>query len=323
MKRKWHFVWMALCLVMLVSGCATQSLNPLARNEATAVPGLAMNLHAASAGEGNTDQVQATLYFRYLNEPMLAAEDRMLTVQRDESVELAIVRALVEGPSAGGSELRRLLPANASVQSVTSRNDILFVTFDDALLRDEVPTNWREFADWQTEAPIRRMLALQSIAASITELFPYTGIQILVYRTDEVQTNLRLENSYFLTDQEGLSDPIARNEDYILTPYNTVKHLLDAWQQHDFERLYHYVSEQEKPSYAIMKELLESANALTAFSVSAGSVSTDGARATLTLSLRTLAGGISTETNAFPLHLTQDHGIWKIDYAQLIALMNR
>lgn len=312
-----------LCLAALTGGCVTQSLNPLAQNEATDVPGLAMDVHAAVASDENADQVAVTLYFRYLEEPMLAGEQRVLTVPRDQSVELAIVRALVEGPSAGHSELKRLLPPTATVESVTSRDDLLFVTFDAGLLTDDIPADWAQDANWQTEAPIQRTLAMQSIAASLTERFPYTGVQILVHRADEVQTDLRLPNSYFLTGVDGLSEPIARAEETLLTPHNTVAAILTAWQEHDLTRLYRYIADTGRPPFATAAEAFGTLPSLTQSAASAGSVASDGQNAVVTVSLRTLRGDSEVVTDSYPLMLTRENGIWKVGYATLLALMSR
>ncbi len=319
--KRWLHLLCLLCAGLLLGGCATQSMNPLAKNEATAVPGLAMNLHPAKAAEGNEQQVPVTLYFRYLDEPMLAPEARVLTVRRDESVELAIVRALVDGPSAGHSELRRLLPAAAAVESVSSRGELLFVTFNEGLLNDDVPADWALDDAWRTEAPLLRRLAAQSIAASLTESYPYTGVQLLVHRAEALQPDLRLENSYFLDGRAGLSDPIARDEGLILTPANTANALLAAWQQHDVETLYRYVADAEKPAYAAAAETLAQAPALAQYSVSGGSVSQDGQKAVITVNLATLDTGAQMDTAAYPLLLQRDNGVWKLTWARLLALM--
>lgn len=323
MIRRIALALVGLLAAMLLVGCTTQRLNPLALNRATAVPGLAMALHPASASETNTDLVEVTLYFRYLNEPMLASESRKLSVRRDQSVEYAMIQALLEGPSAGHSDLRRLLPTGTTLESVTSRDRTLFVTFDGGFLRDEVPDAWQENVDWRDEAPLLRKLTVQSIAASITERFSYTGIQILVHKQGEIQTNLRLDNAYFLTGAAGASDPVARDESVLLTPINTARILFTAWQQHDPERLYRYIAEADKPALSVFTETLMQALALETFTVSGGTVSQDGQSATLTVDLNTLNGSDRIATDRYPLHLVRDNGIWKIPYPRLLALIQR
>ena len=303
MKRtvKAGFILLTVTFVLLTGGCTSQSVNPLVKNEATDVPGLAMNLHPASASNNNTDTVSAMLYFRYLDEPMLASESRTLPVRRDESVEFAIVEALVDGPSAGHSDLKRLLPMATQVESVIARNDILFVTLSEDFLSDDVPAQWMDNADWREEAPLQRRLTVQSIVASITERFSYTGIQILVHKQNEVQTSLRLDKAYFLTGEVGLSDPIARDESLLLTQQNTAIAILTAWQQHDFERLYNYIIEADKPSFTTMTETLSQKSSLSDYSVSGGSVAIDGQTATLSVMMRTQNKGVSMDTTDYPM----------------------
>lgn len=323
MKRKGLLFLLAVALLFLLSACASQTVNPLVKNQATDVPGLSMNLHAASANTDNADQVNVTLYFRYMDEPMLAAESRSLTVKRDESVEFAIVEALTEGPSAGHSELKRLLPAGAQVESVVSRGDILFVTFNEGLLQDDVPDDWATDENWREEAPTLRRLTIQSVAASITESFPYTGIQILVYKQGELQTSLRLDNTYFLNGTTGLSEPVARDESAILTPQHTAETILAAWQQRDLERLYGLITETDKPTFATMTEAFFHLPTLSEYAVSGGSVTADGQAATLSVFLRTLKDGADSDTVNYPMLLTRENGVWKISYARLTALLAR
>lgn len=323
MKRKRILLAMMLSLALLLGGCASETVNPLAKNQATAVPGLSMNLHAASASDANVDQVSATLYFRYLDEPMLAAESRTLTVRRDESVEFAMVEALVEGPSAGHSDLRRLIPAETQVESVVSRNEILYVTFNKGFLNDDIPDDWATSENWHEEAPILRKLIVQSLAASITESFPYTGVQILVHRQDEVQASLRLDNAFYLNGTTGLSEPIARDETLLLTPQHTAEIILTSWQQNDAERLYHFIAEADKPAFATLSESLSNKPSLQEFKVSGGSIAGDGQTATLTVSLKTNQDSTSIETNSYPMRLIRENGVWKITNARLSALMER
>lgn len=314
------------CAAILLCGCSAAG-NPLVKAEATPVPGLSMALHAAAASGSNADELCATLYFRYMDQPMLAGESRALTVPRDESAELALINALLEGPSAGHLELTRLFPETVRVESVAARDGLLFVTFNQALLTDDgVPANWRQDAAWAAEAPRLRLLTIQSLVASITESFPYTGVQIMISGQEDGQAGQRLDNSYFLSGQGGLSDPQLRNEALLLTPQNTVQCLLRAWQQRDYDTLYAYTAAsgangEPRPLYEGFALALDACPTLTAYSVSAGSVSHDGASAVLTVSLSLSKEGAPVEIPAYPLRLDRENGVWKIGYDTLSSLM--
>jgi hypothetical protein len=323
MKRKLIPAALVLALLFLLGGCAPQAVDPMLKNETTDAPGAPADVIAATAGEANIDQVTATLYFRYLDEPLLAAESRVLTVARDESLESVILKALIEGPSAGHSDLRRLIPADTKVESVVAREETLFITFSDGFLADGVPDDWETNDAWRLEAPILRKLITQSIAASITESKPYTGVQILVHKRGETQTSLRLENAYFLNGASGLSDPIARDETLLLTPQRTVETILTAWSARDNTHLYLYVTEADRPALALFNDALSTAPTLSRYTVSGGSVKQDGQSATVTVTLFTVNDLGEEETSAYPVLLTRENGVWKITFAHLRVLMIR
>ncbi len=323
MKRRILAILLLCTMLFLLSGCVSQTADPLLKNETTAVPGLAMNVTAASADQNNADVVSVTLYFRYLDEPMLAPEMRTLTVPQDESLEYAIVQALVDGPSAGHTDLRRLLPAATQVESVVSPDDILFVTLNEDFLYDDIPDGWAENENWINEAPVLRKLIVQSIVASVTENNPYTGVQMMIHKSDEVQASLRLDNSYFLNGSTGLSDPIVRDESLLLTPANTAKRILTAWQEHDYETLYLYMALEGRPSQASFAETLSLAASLDTFTVSSGSVANNGQAATITAGIKLLSSDGSKEIKAYPILLMRENGVWKLSYDRLQEMMMR
>ena len=322
-KRFLLFLLLLACFPLL-SGCVTQGMNPLSKVEATPVPGLSMQLHAASASNANVDPFVASLYYRFLDQPMLTAETRMLTVSRDESAEFAIVKALLEGPSAGHGDLQRLFPDNVLVESAIPRNNVLFITFSESLLTgDGIPDNWASQPEWASEAPLRRRLMIQSVVASITESFPYTGVQILINHEDQTKTSLRLENEYFLDGREGLSDPQLRNEALLLTPKNTAEHLLKSWQSGDIETFYSFFTNLDngnpKPSYQQMATELDGLPTLSSFAIQGGgSVSADGQNAVLTVDFTLLRNGESSLISGYPLLLTRENDVWKIHYSDLL-----
>ncbi|MEG0741091.1 MAG: GerMN domain-containing protein [Clostridia bacterium] len=311
-------------LLLLQCGCTAAS-NPLVRAEATNVPGLSMELHAASASDSNTDQQTATLYFGYLDLPMLASETRVLTVRRDESNELAIVRALLEGPTAGHLELVRLFPENVQVEDVTARDGVLFVTFNAALLNE--PPRGDAAAEAISRLPLQRKLAMQSLVASLTESYPYTNVQVMVSRDNGAQTSLRLNNSYFLNGDGGISDPLTRDESLLLTPQNTALCLLRAWQERDFDVLYSltasYDGAQSRPVYDRFAEALDVAPALGEYSATGGSVAIDGANAVTTVQLSLSSEAQGALPIRYPLQLIRENGVWKVTYQALAGLMLR
>jgi hypothetical protein len=321
-KSKMRTMLLATVIILpfLLGGCYEQ-LNPLVKNEATAAPGLSEELYAAQADDGNVTRIKATLYFRYLDEPMLASENRVLNVRRDQRPEQAIIEALLEGPSAGNADLRRLIPEETQLEGISSSGQVLFVTFNEAFLDDDIPNNWQTSTAWKEEAPLMRELITQSIAASITESYPYTGVQLLVYRENEVQTSLRLDNTYYLDGSVGLSEPIIRDEALLLTPQSTVKILLNAWSQKDFECMYKYLALNGKPAYSAFVEALDAAPSAEVFTVSGGSVYPDGQTAVVTVYLRLISPGEDDRLLSYPLQLIREKDVWKMEYTRLTPLL--
>ena len=329
MNRKYFALFiLLLCCLPLLCGCMAEVANPLAGAEATPLPGVPLQLHAASASDTNVTTLQATLYYRFLNQPMLACETRTLSVSRDESNEMAIVKSLLEGPSVGHSDLQKLFPATVAVESVVARGHTLFITFNEALLVDDsVPADWANLQEWVAEAPLKRRLMIQSLVASITENSAYTGVQILVNHSNQAQASLRLENSYFLGDSQGLSQPQTRDESLLLTPENTAACLLSAWQSGDFETLYAFLMPstrgEPKPSYQTLVTELDQLYPLSAFQVQGGgSVSADGQSAVLTVDLVLLKDGVPAFFKSYPLFLTRENNIWKLRYSDLQHLVS-
>ena len=145
----------------------------------------------------------------------------------------------------------------------------------------------------------------------VTESYPYTGVQFLVHRKNEVQTSLRLDNTYFLDGSEGLSEPIIRNEALLLTPQATVKTILSAWAQKDFQRMYNYLALGDRPAYSAFVEALDRAPSIEVLSVGGGSVYLDGQTAVVTVFIRLILDNGQEQTLSYPLQLIRENSVWE------------
>lgn len=315
-----------LCLLLLccllLTGCASVG-NPLEQAEATPVPCLPMTLHSAEAPLDNADKMEITLFYRYQESGMLGSETRSITVPKDESPEMVTVRQLLAGPQASHTDLTRLFPHNTSVVNVTAGEDTLYITLSEDLLSDAVPQQWQDDPAWQQEAPLRRKLTMQSLAATMTENFSYPYIQVLISYNRSTSVSMRLENSYFLDGRTGLADRLTRDERLLLTMQNTALTILKAWQERDYELLYRFTvaEHDEMPAYADFVEQLDSCAMLTDYSASAGHVAAGSRRATVTLDLTYRQDGQEQRCAAYPLWLDREDNIWKISYESLLRLM--
>lgn len=305
-----------LC-ALLLTGCMTSPPDALLREGTEG-----QHLISASTAELSPDSRTITLYFRYGASAYLAPEQREIQLKRNESLEKAMVEALIQGPDASDPALSALFPPGTEALAATAQGDTLFITFNEAFLG--------RYADEPTDAAsgegiLRRQLCLQSLAAALTEEGLCTQVQVLVYRSAVQTASMRLQKGFLnRTNDDALLPPVTRDESCLLTPYNAADLILQAWQAQDWATLYDLTARDtgsagktragEQNAFAAFS----AARTLTGYTLSPGNVSFDGQRAVLTVSLET---GDQT-AQGYPLMLLREEGIWKMDYTRLINMMN-
>ena len=112
-----------------------------------------------------------------------------------------------------------------------------------------------------------------------------------------------------------------RDEALLLTPQTTVKTILGAWAQKDFERMYKYLAQSGKPAYTAFVDALNAAPSVEVLTVGGGSVYADGQAAVVTVYLRMLSQGTQDTLLSYPLQLVRENDVWKMEYPRLEALM--
>ena len=168
----------ALILLLALTAALTGACSLGGNNAVSPAP--SSTVPAAEAPAEMTRQGTATLYFRYLDEPYLAPESRVVNQTPSRPYEQVLISALLSGPT--GHDLTALFPPGTRVISTTRQGRTLFVTFSPELLgayADE-PDAWAPDPAWQAEVPLRRLLCMQGIAATITENCDVDRVQILV-----------------------------------------------------------------------------------------------------------------------------------------------
>ncbi|MGN0780041.1 MAG: GerMN domain-containing protein [Aristaeellaceae bacterium] len=323
MKRI-KLMMVALLLTALLLLLGAYSLRPAPSSASAA----SSDIPTAEAPSEMTRQGAATLYFRYLDEPYLAPETRMVNHTPSRPYEQVLISALLSGPT--GRDLTGLFPPGTRVISTSRQGRTLFVTFSAELLSayaDE-PDTWADDPAWQLEVPLRRQLCMQGIVATITENCDVDRVQVLVQQDTAVIGSLRLEKRYFMKGETGLADPIVRDDSMLLTAQRTLSVVLALWQQKDWQRLYDYIARQDggtgldRPTYREFVATMEALPALTDASFTGDSVSTDGSVATfsLTAQLR-MPDGRQEHRPARTLRLRREDGLWRITMTQLTAWM--
>ncbi len=313
--KKRIFLLLLLCCLLL-TGCTRDPLAPIAAHSVNSIP--------APVVSGLPEQSDlATLWFRYGTEPFLAPETRVIAHSRAEGHALAILRALIDGPGASSNGLDDLFPQGTQVISCTQSGNIMFVMLSKHIMNGyaDEPTTWRDDPYWAAEVPLRRELAMQSIAATLTENCPVDTVVILVEHSGS--DTLRLRQSYYMEDSDALADPLTRDESLLLTPARTAEVILQCWQEGDFSRLYRYVAAMDpttgiaRPEESEFLALMADMPRLLHARTEGGSVSLDGKTAVFTVSGVWLEEGNETPFTGMVLRLTREQGVWRVGLSQL------
>lgn len=314
MKKRITLLSLLCCL--LLTGCTRAPLAPIAAPSANSIP--------APVVTGLPEQSDlATLWFRYGTEPLLAPETRVIAHSRAEGHALAIMRALIDGPGAAASGLGGLFPQGTQVISCTQSGNIMFVMLSKHIMNGyaDEPAAWRDDPYWAAEVSLRRELAMQSIAATLTENCAVDTVVILVEHSGS--DTLRLRQSYYMEDSDALAEPLIRDESLLLSPARTAEVILQCWQEGDFARLYRYVAAHDPATGAARPEeseflaLMADMPRLLHASAEGGSVSLDGKTAVFTVSGVWLEEGNETPFTGMVLRLTREQGVWRIGLNQL------
>lgn len=283
----------------------------------------------ADGDDAAATDTSALIWYRYGDEPMLAAERRTVSRLPNEPYETALLRLLLEGPSLDAPALRGLFPAGTRVISTSRQGKMLFVTLSYQLMNgySDEPSNWRSDTAWAKEVPLRRRLAMQAIAATVTENTTAQQVVILLEQRGETTDSMRLRQKYYTLNaaDDALADPLRRDESLLLTASGTMKTILTCIQQRDIRRLYRYLAQSDPDTGEARMEYEAFASkwteypALTAFDFSGGSAS--GTRAVFTVSGTRLADGVSQKFTGRSVHLMKTGGLWCISMSQLTAIV--
>ena len=325
-KKKALALMLAACC--LLGGCAAKDALQDALPAATETGAAQVDIPSGTGGS-RVETREVALYFRAQGEDLLARETRKIYISRDERLEKAIVRAMIDGPSASLLDLSGTFNPSTEVLSVFETGTILNVTLSRAFLSSptDVPADWYNYASWREEVMTRRRLSLAAVVLAITDATEYTAVQFLAQeRTDDLTGKRILRKEIFFgeTDDSAVLGPMTREEGLLLTQYNSAQVILESWRAKDYARLYRFTAQGDgkRPTQeAFNQELSSMPRALIDFTLEPGSVSEDGQTAVMTVNLTCQSQGATLEISAYPLHLLRENGLWKIDYQALKRMM--
>ena len=288
-----------LLMCLLLCGCAKDPITPTSDANAPS------DIPAPVVTDLPQNQDQVTLWFRFGTEPLLAPETRIITHARTESHALAILRALIGGPSAASTELSGLYPPGTQVISCTQSGRMMFVTLSKHIMNGyaDEPADWRSRAAWAIDV---------------------ATVVILVEQTATATDSLRLRQGYSTLDGDmALADPLIRNEQLLLTPARTVDVILQCWQEGDFTRLYRYVARTDpdtgvaRPEQDAFIQQMNAAKPLLYAQAEGGSITFGGQRAVFTICGAYWDDGEESPFTGMVLQLVREKGVWRIGLTQL------
>ena len=310
-----------LCLLCL-TGCGQKRAAP----SAVLSPSPALDaLPREETSLPQSGQMTVRLYFGCQDAPYLGAEERTIRVDTHTTPEKAVVEHLIMGPSADQVSLTPLFPPDSRVISAVERDGTLFVTFNDALL-SRYPGEGGGTGN--ENYILKRRLCMAALVNTLTECGFCSRVQVLVQQDTDALTSLRLPASFF-RETEDLTPlgPMYRDETLLLTPYNTARMILNAWMTRAHDELYGFLASagsdgSPRPGQNQMYDLFDLSPVLMNYTLSPGVLSPDGQSAVLCLDLMVSKDGQDRLITAFPLHLTEENGFWRIPHDQLESLFN-
>lgn len=318
MRRRCLLLLLLGCL--LLSGCGRDPVSRMATDSGDA------EIPSAMADEPALAEKRAVLWFRFGEEPYLASETRRLSFTAQEGDALALLRMLMQGPSAASTELNALFPSGTKAVAVHQSGRLMFVTLSRHIMNayPDEPANWRDAPAWAQEVPLRRTLAMQSMVATLTENCDVDEVIILVEQSTEVTDSLRLRMDYYTLDGDTrLAEPLRRDEALLLTPVRTAEVILQYWQEADWVRLSRYLAAkdpatgQPRPEEAAFAAQMAEQPHLLYAQAEGGSISADGQSALFTLSGAWLTQGAEQPFSGRTLRLTREKGLWRVGVSEL------
>ena len=314
---------LVLCLLLVLLTAAACGARPVSLPESTLIPGVASVLPEAALGGSAERRETATLWFRFLDTPYLAPEERLITRIAGQSDEMALLEALFSGSGTQHPELSGLFPEGTRVRSAVLQGRTLLVTVSGEFmnqLRDE-PVDWQEDPAWRVEVPLRRRLAMQALVATATENLNADEVLVLVDQPGNGAPQ-RLRQNWFEDDSgdEVLIRPQRRDDSLLLSTLGTARAIARYFTARDWASLYCFVSAGDAASYRDFVDAMEKLPALLEAECGGCNVTPDGQEATATVSL-SWAGqdGTPRGVDAHVFRLQRESGIWKISLEQLLC----
>ncbi len=318
MKTALRLIALCLTLLLFATGCSIQTtIQEDAIKEA--LPGI-----DPAAGIGR--DVDITLYFRLTDEPALVPVQRTVAVRANEYVGGAVIRQLLNGPTALFGDLERVLPKGTRLVDIYPDGGILYVVLSKEILEYEDETATRE------EIELSMRLGIYAIVNSLCTLGEANRVQVLV---DMDGTGKGSRVSPFLlgftseyTSSQWL-DPMGFEEEVVINPNLMVNLALQRLTEENYAQAYMFFAESEtgglqKPDFAAFETDLLSLGTIDDFDVK--NADTDGTlngKATADITWTSREDGRTRTVKNAVLALLPEGGLYKIGFYSLTEALEQ
>lgn len=259
---------------------------------------------------------EAKLYYRYANEYILAGESRTIKVKQGETNELALLKELLEGPDSVNINLSPLFDTDVKILSAVSINNsnLLAVTFSNAVLNKKFDNLSQIEASKLTDL---RKLQLQSIVASITEAFNYSGIQFYIKQKSDDVENFRLNYDFIDPESNEVMPVLSRDETLLMTPSNSLDRIITALKSSNNESLMQYIDTDDMDISDAVNYAFEKSMVPENYSIGSGTLSENNTKAVCTLRVNN-----EKTSTTIPVKFHDYNGIWLADYNSIIFMFD-
>lgn len=281
---------------------------------------------------GDTSEVQAKdymLYFGLEGEEYLAPEIRTLTIPESKLVEESLIKELVNGPQGNSTSIAANINENTRVISVTSNEDVLFVSlsYDFLTPPDGLGQDIEDEEIYNNLVLSTRRMALYAIANTVTELGRYSSVQFSI-DYDSNGTGIRPtrgEMGFIGEGENQLIEPLYRNADIIFSPSSSIQVIMNAISEKNWSKVLKYTSITENPDENIEETTrqLELNNlSLLEYQLISDTVSLNGSSAVVVLTYTYASeDGTSNVRENISFKMIIEDGIWKCSITSIKQML--
>lgn len=315
-------------LALMITGCSVPFGSELSQNANHATETAQPALDPVAQGES---KATVPLYFQYGSEAYLSSESRTITVSDALSLEEAVVKALIGGPSASSLELKSVINPHTRVFSVTEQNDCYFVTLSAEFLEpiSGLPDGWREDATWRQLVQSTQQLATYSVVNTLLSLGRAKTVQILIADGPEAAARRPTRNEMgFSSGEDGLQlmEPLGMDLSRIFTAERSAQLILQAISDKNWTRVERFVAQsvpdrsKSRPTRQhLLAELSELDITLIDSAIQGSAVTAGGQLCTVVLDLTLQRNGAAEPQTlaGVPLTFVWENNGWLLSYSGL------